>query len=39
MAEKGIERKEILLIDTLTGELQLVDVEHFCESFVVIIAI
>ena len=39
MAAKAIETKEIVLINTLTRKLRLVDIERFCESFVVIIAI
>ena len=39
LAGKAIETKEIRLIDTLATKLRLVDVEHFCESFVVTIAI
>ena len=39
LAAKAVETKEIVLINTLTRKLRLVDVKHFCESFVVIIAI
>ena len=39
LAEKAIERKEILLLGVLTRELWLIDVEHFDESFTVITAI
>ena len=39
MAEKAIQRKEILLINMWIIELRLVVVEHFCENFFVITTI